>query len=62
LGININTQRMNAILEFNPETFSKETLRLILASAQKWKCTPEQALNRLLDNLAKRSGFTPPKS
>jgi hypothetical protein len=53
---------MNAILEFNPETFSKETLRLILASAQKWKCTPEQALNRLLDNLAKRSGFTPPKS
>lgn len=50
---------MTATLEFNPETFSKETLRLILASAQKWRCTPEEALNRLLDTLAARSGFKP---
>jgi hypothetical protein len=48
---------MNVTLEFNTETFSKETLRLILASAQKWKCAPEEALNRLLDSLAARSGF-----
>lgn len=50
---------MNATLEFDPETFSKEVLRLILAAAQKWSCTPQEALNRLLDDLAARAGFTP---
>lgn len=50
---------MNATLEFDPETFSKEVLRLILAAAQSLGCTPQEALNRLLDDLAARAGFTP---
>jgi hypothetical protein len=52
---------MNATLEFDPETFSKEVLRLILAAAQGWECTPQEALNRLLDDLASKAGFTPGK-
>ncbi len=50
---------MNATIEFDPETFSKEVLRLILSAAQKWTCTPQEALNRLLDDLAAKAGFTP---
>lgn len=50
---------MNATLEFDPTLFSKEVLRLILASAQQWQCTPQEALCRLLDKLASRSGFKP---
>ncbi len=52
---------MTATLEFNPETFSKEVLRLILAAAQQWACTPQEALNRLLDELAAQAGFSPRK-
>lgn len=50
---------MNATLEFDPSQFSKEVLRLILASAQEWTCTPQEALNRLLDEVAHAQGFTP---
>lgn len=50
---------MNATLEFDPTQFSKEVLRLILATAQRLACTPQEALNRLLDELAAKSGFKP---
>lgn len=53
---------MTATLEFDPTQFSKEVLRLILASAQQWQCTPQEALCRLLDKLACRSGFKPSKN
>jgi hypothetical protein len=52
---------MNATLEFNPTQYTEAVLRLILAKASEWKCTPEEALTRLLDQLAARSGFTPKK-
>jgi hypothetical protein len=50
---------MNATLEFDPTQFSKEVLRLILAASQRWECTPQDALNRLLDELAAQAGFIP---
>lgn len=50
---------MNANLELDPTQFSKEVLRLILANAQRWECSPQDALNRLLDSLAIAAGFTP---
>jgi hypothetical protein len=46
---------MNATLEFNPDAYSERSLKLILAKAQEWQCTPAEAVSRLLDELAKRS-------
>lgn len=46
---------MNATLEFHPEAYSERSLRLILAKAQEWQCTPAEAVSRLLDELAKRT-------
>lgn len=45
---------MNATLEFNPDNYSERSLKLILAKAQEWQCTPAEAVSRLLDELAKR--------
>lgn len=50
------TSSMNATLEFNPDAYSERSLRLILAKAQEWQCTPAEAVSRLLDELAKRPG------
>jgi len=50
---------MNANLELDPTQFSKEVLRLILANAQRWECSPQEALNRLLDSVASAAGYTP---
>lgn len=50
---------MNATLEFDPTKYSERTLRLILAKAEQWKCTPAEAMTRLLDELAAKSGFKP---
>ena len=41
---------MTAQLEF--DNYSPSVLRLILAKAQEWNCTPVQAITRLLDQLA----------
>jgi hypothetical protein len=49
------TNGMNATLEFNPDNYSERSLRLILAKAQEWQCTPAEAVSRLLDELAKRT-------
>ena len=49
------TNSMNATLEFNPDAYSERSLKLILAKAQEWQCTPAEAVSRLLDELAKRS-------
>ncbi len=46
---------MQATLEFNPDAYSERSLRLILAKAQEWQCTPAEAVSKLLDELAKRS-------
>lgn len=46
---------MNATLEFDPAAYSENSLRLILAKAQEWQCTPAEAVSRLMDELAKRS-------
>lgn len=43
---------MQATLEFNPANYSERSLRLILARAQEWKCTPAEAVTRLMDELA----------
>lgn len=53
---------MTANLEFDPAQYSEPVLRLILAKVQEWKCTPEEALARLLDEMAARAGFTPKKA
>lgn len=48
---------MDATLEFNPDGYSERSLKLILAKAQEWQCTPAEAVTRLLDELAKRAGL-----
>lgn len=45
---------MNATIEFNPDQYSERSLKLILAKAQEWNCTPAEAVSRLLDEVAKR--------
>lgn len=50
---------MNATLEFDPKKYSERTLRLILAKAEEWQCPPAEAMTRLLDELAAKSGFKP---
>lgn len=50
---------MSAV-EFNPEKYPEHILRLVLASAEKWHCSPGEALGRILSTVAKRHGFTPP--
>lgn len=45
---------MNASLEFNPDLYTERTLKLILAKAQEWQCTPQAAVTRLLDELAQQ--------
>ena len=47
---------MNATLEFDPNAYSERSLKLILLKAQEFKCTPAEAVARLLDVLA----TTPP--
>ena len=55
---------MEATLEgtfkFNPADYSERVLRLIMAKAETWKCSPGEALTRLLENAASRAGFPPP--
>ena len=42
-------------IEFDASTYSERALRLILARAQVWQCTPGEAVARLLDHLAQRT-------
>ncbi len=48
---------MSATIEFNSTELPERVLRLVLAAAEQWKCTPGEAAARLLDQLAKNSGF-----
>ena len=50
---------MAVTLEFNPSNYSERVLRLIMARAEQWKCSPGEALTRLLENAAARGGFPP---
>lgn len=50
---------MEATIQIDPVKYSERSLRLILAKAEEWKCTPGEALVRLLDSLASRAGFKP---
>lgn len=45
---------MEATLEFNPALYSERSLRLILARAQEWKCTPAEAVSKILDEAASK--------
>lgn len=45
---------MSANLNFDASQYSPQTLQLILAKAQEWVCTPQEAVARLLDELAKK--------
>lgn len=45
---------MSANIHFESENYSEQALRLILAKAQEWNCTPSEAVARLLDQLANR--------
>jgi hypothetical protein len=44
---------MKAAIQFDPQKLSPETLQLIVAKATEWRCTPAEAIERLLDQLAK---------
>jgi len=50
---------MSVSIEFSPDQFSPRVLRLIMAKAEQWKCSPGEALARLLENAAGRAGFPP---
>lgn len=52
---------MQAKLVFNPEDYSEKICRFILIQAEAWKCSPGEALSRILDTLAAKSGFTAAK-
>ena len=56
------TTAMDVTLEFNPDSYSERSLKLILAKAQEWKCTPAEAVRRLLDELATRALRRAPKA
>lgn len=53
---------MTTTLEFDPSQYSEPVLRLILAKAEEWQVPPAEALTRLLDQIAAKSGFTPKKA
>lgn len=40
---------------FNPNDHTPAALRLIMLRVQQWKCTPAEAIKRLLDELATKS-------
>lgn len=46
---------MATTLEFDAAAYSERALRLIMARAQAWQCTPGEAVARLLDQLAQRT-------
>lgn len=48
---------MQTTLEFNPARYSEPVLRLLLAAAEKWKCTPGEAESRILEQRARKEGF-----
>lgn len=45
---------MNATLQFDPNLYSEKALRLIMATAEREKCTPSEAVVKLLNEWAKR--------
>lgn len=49
---------MSANLQFDTSGYTPEALRLILAKAQEWSCTPAEAVARLLDQAGKRFAKT----
>ncbi len=44
---------MNKALEIHPDSLSERALELVFAKAKEWQITPEEAMLRLLDELAK---------
>ena len=44
---------MKETLEIHPDSLSKRAVELVFAKAQEWQITPEEAMSRLLDELAK---------
>jgi hypothetical protein len=51
---NKQTDAMTAIIQFDPQKLSPEILQLLIAKATEWNCSPAEAMERLLDQLAKR--------
>lgn len=45
---------MTAIIQFDPQKLSPEILQLLIAKSTEWNCSPAEAMERLLDQLAKR--------
>ena len=43
---------MTAKLEYDPADYTPKINHLIMLKAEQWKCTPSQALMRLLDEIA----------
>lgn len=44
---------MSTQLEFNPKDFSPAALRLIMLRVEQWKCSPSEAVKRLLNELTR---------
>jgi len=44
---------MNETLEIHPDSLREQALELFFDKAQEWQITPEPAMSRLLDELAK---------
>lgn len=45
---------MGKQLEINPESLSERAMELVFAKAEEWQTTPEEAMSRLLDQLAEK--------
>lgn len=52
---------MTATIQYDPVRHTEPVLRLLLAASEKWKCTPGEAEVRILEQRARREGFSCPK-
>ena len=51
---------MQTTLHFDPSRYPEPVLRLLLAAAEQWQCTPGEAEARILEQRARKEGFVKP--
>ena len=52
---------MQTTLNFDPSRYPEPVLRLLLAAAEQWQCTPGEAEARILEQRLRKEGFVNPR-
>jgi hypothetical protein len=52
---------MQTTLHFDPTRYPEPVLRLLLAAAEQWQCTPGEAEARILEQRARKESFVNPR-